>query len=226
MDYSQLDLGEVRFRIRDRGPLADPAPILLLHDLGLSGRCFEHWLAQADGLERRLIAVDLPGFGGSRAGRGSPSPSEFARQLAELVAALRLARFDLVALGWAGRVAEALAARGGSSLRRALAIPGAGSDELGLPADLGPLSALSPEAARSALGARIPAECSPDTRRELRAELASVPGRWLLRVLRATDDPLAGAEGGRGLTRLPPAALGGLPLHNLATVLDLLAPDE
>ncbi|HET9978510.1 MAG TPA: alpha/beta fold hydrolase, partial [Burkholderiaceae bacterium] len=48
--------------IRDVGPRADPAPLVLLHGTGASLHTWEGWTATL-AKTRRVIAFDLPGFG-------------------------------------------------------------------------------------------------------------------------------------------------------------------
>jgi pimeloyl-ACP methyl ester carboxylesterase len=48
--------------VRDEGPRDDPAPIVLLHGLSASLHTWEGWVNALKG-ERRVITLDLPGFG-------------------------------------------------------------------------------------------------------------------------------------------------------------------
>lgn len=56
--------------LRDEGPRADPAPIVLMHGTGASLHTWEGWV-RALKTQRRVITFDLPGFGltGPFAGR-------------------------------------------------------------------------------------------------------------------------------------------------------------
>lgn len=55
-------VGDLRVHVRDEGPRDDPAPIVLLHGTADSLFTWEGWAAQLRG-QRRVIRVDLPGFG-------------------------------------------------------------------------------------------------------------------------------------------------------------------
>jgi pimeloyl-ACP methyl ester carboxylesterase len=48
--------------LRDEGPRGDPAPLLLLHGTGASLHTWEGW-AEALKASKRVIRIDLPGFG-------------------------------------------------------------------------------------------------------------------------------------------------------------------
>src|SRR5512137_513167 len=47
---------------RDEGPRDDPAPIVLLHGTSASLHTWDGWAAALRG-ERRVVRMDLPGFG-------------------------------------------------------------------------------------------------------------------------------------------------------------------
>ena len=59
---SFLELDGMQVHIRDTGPRADPVPVVLLHGMSSSLHTFEGWQTALQG-ERRVISVDLPGFG-------------------------------------------------------------------------------------------------------------------------------------------------------------------
>ena len=48
--------------LRDEGPRDDPVPVVLLHGTGASLHTWEGWVAALKG-QRRVITLDLPGFG-------------------------------------------------------------------------------------------------------------------------------------------------------------------
>ncbi len=112
-DAGPLDLVArgVRWRRYEAGDLSDPAPLVLLSDLGLGAGVYAELLASAEGTGRRVIAFDLPGSGESGRGRGRRDPARFGRELEILLRALRLERIDLGGLGLGGIVARAFAAR-------------------------------------------------------------------------------------------------------------------
>lgn len=59
---SFLELDGMQVHIRDTGPRTDPMPVVLLHGMASSLHTYEGWQTALQG-ERRVISVDLPGFG-------------------------------------------------------------------------------------------------------------------------------------------------------------------
>ncbi len=59
---SFLELDGMQVHIRDTGPRNDPVPLVLLHGMASSLHTYEGWQTALQG-ERRVISVDLPGFG-------------------------------------------------------------------------------------------------------------------------------------------------------------------
>lgn len=57
-----LEIQGMRAHVRDEGRRDDPEPILLLHGTGASLHTWDGWVAALQ-QERRVIRVDLPGFG-------------------------------------------------------------------------------------------------------------------------------------------------------------------
>lgn len=55
-------LNGMQVHLRDEGPRDDPQPIVLLHGTSASLHTWEGWVAALKG-QRRVITVDLPGFG-------------------------------------------------------------------------------------------------------------------------------------------------------------------
>ena len=111
LDGYELDLGHARYRLREAGPLSDPCPLLVLPDAGLSGLAFWPLLQRAQAAGRRVIAVDLPGFGGSRALRTRPTPERLAWGVRRLMVAMRIERSQLLGQGLGGLVARSAAGR-------------------------------------------------------------------------------------------------------------------
>ena len=85
----------------------DGPPVVLVH--GAGGRA-EVWRGQLDGLAdvARLIAVDLPGHGGTGGG-GARSVEEYATWLSALLDALRLDRVVVVGHSMGGAIAQTVA---------------------------------------------------------------------------------------------------------------------
>lgn len=59
---SFVELDGMQVHVRDTGPRDDPMPIVLLHGMASSLHTWEGWQQELQ-LERRVISVDLPGFG-------------------------------------------------------------------------------------------------------------------------------------------------------------------
>lgn len=57
-----IDIAGMSVHLRDEGPRDDPSPIMLLHGTSASLHTWEGW-ARALSRQRRVISVDLPGFG-------------------------------------------------------------------------------------------------------------------------------------------------------------------
>jgi pyruvate dehydrogenase E2 component (dihydrolipoamide acetyltransferase) len=126
----------------------DGEPLVLLHGVGTSRLIWRHVVAPL-GARRRVVVVDVPGFGESPpAGPGF----EFAEVADRLVDALGLERFDLVGHSLGGAVAVAAAARHPEAVRRLVLVSPAG---------------LSPRAAGAAAALGIAAELSARVRRLL-----------------------------------------------------------
>ena len=62
--------------LRDEGPRNDPAPVLLLHGTGASLHTWEGWAAALK-TARRVIRIDLPGFGLSGPFEGQYTPDDY-----------------------------------------------------------------------------------------------------------------------------------------------------
>ena len=57
-----IDVRGLKAHVRDEGPRDDPAPLVLIHGTSSSLHTWEGWVAAFKG-ERRVITMDLPGFG-------------------------------------------------------------------------------------------------------------------------------------------------------------------
>lgn len=57
-----IDVGGLPVHLRDEGPREDPVPILLLHGTSASLHTWDGW-TEALKTQRRVIRVDMPGFG-------------------------------------------------------------------------------------------------------------------------------------------------------------------
>ena len=102
---SFLELDGMQVHIRDTGPRADPVPVVLRHGMSSSLHTFEGWQTALQG-ERRVISVDLPGFGLT-----GPSPQgdyridAYTRFVLRLMDTLEVKRVVLVGNALGGEIA-------------------------------------------------------------------------------------------------------------------------
>jgi pimeloyl-ACP methyl ester carboxylesterase len=110
LELATFDLAVRGARVRyvDGGPREGPA-VVFLHG---HGRDHTQWLRAARALarRRRVIALDLPGFGASEPGAGRAAFEPLAEATLDLVAALQLGRVALVGHSLGGAVAIVAAA--------------------------------------------------------------------------------------------------------------------
>ncbi|WP_237213157.1 alpha/beta fold hydrolase [Falsiroseomonas oryziterrae] len=107
----------VRFHLRDTGP-RDGQAVLLLHGFGASLHTWEDWAAILD-RDRRVIRIDLPGFGLTGADPTRDYTDDRAVVLLEgLLDTLGVARTDLVGSSMGGRIAWRFAAERPDRVRR------------------------------------------------------------------------------------------------------------
>jgi pimeloyl-ACP methyl ester carboxylesterase len=95
--------------VRDEGPRNDDVPIVLIHGTGASLHTWEGWV-QALKPQRRVISLDLPGFGltGPFAGQYTPDDyrgDSYARFLLDLLDHLKVQRAVLAGNSLGGEVA-------------------------------------------------------------------------------------------------------------------------
>ena len=105
----QAQVGGRRLSYAEMGEGGE-TPVLLIHGLG---GCWQNWLENIPRLaqERRVIAVDLPGFGDSEMPAEDISISRYARTLDELGEQLELDRFEVVGNSMGGFIAAEMAIR-------------------------------------------------------------------------------------------------------------------
>lgn len=100
-----IELGGMQVHVRDEGPRDDPEPLVLLHGLSASLHTWEGWAAELRG-QRRVISMDLPGFGLT-----GPSPQgdyrieAYARFVLQLLDSMGIERCVLVGNALGGEVA-------------------------------------------------------------------------------------------------------------------------
>ncbi len=95
--------------LRDEGPRDDALPLLLIHGIGSSLHTWEGWATALRG-QRRVISLDLPGFGltGPFAGdyeRGNYHGDTYARFVLDLLDTLKIERVVLAGNSLGGEVA-------------------------------------------------------------------------------------------------------------------------
>ena len=104
-----VELRGMVVHVRDEGPRDDPLPLVLLHGTGASLHTWEGWVTALKG-QRRVITMDLPGFGltgpftGAYAERDY-SGDAYARFVIDLLDALKLQRVVLGGNSLGGEIA-------------------------------------------------------------------------------------------------------------------------
>jgi len=121
-----VELQGLRVHLRDEGPRDDPLPVVLLHGTGASLHTWEGWAAALRG-ERRVISVDLPGFGltGPSATRDYRGDSD-ARFMLALMDRLQVRRFVIGGNSLGGEVAWRTAALAPERVDRLILVDAAG----------------------------------------------------------------------------------------------------
>ena len=114
---SFVTLEGVRLHVRDTGP-RDGVPVLLLHGFGSSLHTWDQWAALLEA-DRRVIRLDLPGFGLTGADpTGDYSDLRAVALLEGLLDRLGVARADVVGSSMGGRIAWRFAAERPARVRR------------------------------------------------------------------------------------------------------------
>ena len=100
-----IELDGMQVHIRDTGPRNDAAPLLLLHGMSSSLHSFEGWQSALQG-ERRVISVDLPGFGlTGPSPQGDYSIEVYTRFVLRLLDTLEVKRVVLAGNALGGEIA-------------------------------------------------------------------------------------------------------------------------
>ena len=120
----------VRLHVRDTGPRAAPA-VLLIHGFGSSLHTWED-IAPGLAADRRVVRIDLPGFGLTGPDPTGDYTDERAhRILLALLDRLGIARADVVGSSMGGRIAWSLAAAHPERVRRLVLMAPDGFASLG-----------------------------------------------------------------------------------------------
>lgn len=125
-----VDLRGLVVHLRDEGPRNDPAPVVLLHGTGASLHTWEGWV-KALKAERRVITLDLPGFGLTGPFTGEWPSDDYrgdtlARFVLELLDRLRVQRFVIGGNSLGGEVAWRVAALAPQRTQRLILVAAAG----------------------------------------------------------------------------------------------------
>jgi len=173
----------------------DAPPVVLLHGFG---GCWQNWLTTIPRVaaERRVVAVDLPAFGGSSVPRDVLTPSYYARVVDELCEELGLGRVVLVGNSLGGLVATIVAGRMPERVERLVLVAAVGGSHVARVAlDAGPkILALQTD--------RLLRRTPLRSREHPLATLVHAPRALTPALLRAALLPGAGKPG------LPLAAIG------------------
>ena len=79
-----VDAGFGQLHVRESGAASGTVPLVCLHATAYSGRTFEPMM-RALGEARHVIAVDLPGYGGSDALPAKPAIADYAAAVADVI---------------------------------------------------------------------------------------------------------------------------------------------
>lgn len=125
-----IDLKGQLVHLRDEGPRADAAPIVLLHGLSSSLHTWEGWALALRG-QRRVISLDLPGFGLTGPWSGTYAARDYrgdtlARFVLDLLDALAVRRFVIGGNSLGGEVAWRVASLAPQRVDRLLLVDASG----------------------------------------------------------------------------------------------------
>ncbi|WP_088278622.1 alpha/beta fold hydrolase [Ideonella sp. A 288] len=125
-----IDLQGQLVHYRDEGPRGDAVPLVLLHGTSASLHTWDGWVKALRG-QRRVIRLDLPGFGltgpyaGPYAGRAYTGAND-ARFVLDVLAALKVQRFAIGGNSLGGEVAWRVALQAPQRVDRLILVDSAG----------------------------------------------------------------------------------------------------
>jgi pimeloyl-ACP methyl ester carboxylesterase len=123
-----IDVKGQLVHLRDVGPRDDPEPLLLLHGTSASLHTWEGWV-KALSARRRVITVDLPGFGLTGPGAaGDYRGDSYARFVLDLMDQLKVPRFAVGGNSLGGEVAWRTAWLAPDRVTRLILVDAAGPD--------------------------------------------------------------------------------------------------
>ncbi|WP_048441553.1 alpha/beta fold hydrolase [Caenimonas sp. SL110] len=123
-----VSVGDLQVHLRDEGPRSDSVPIVLLHGTSASLHTWEGWAGALRG-QRRVIRMDLPGFGltGPNA-TDDYSVDSYVRMVVELLDRLGVRRFVIAGNSLGGQVAWSLAFAHPQRVERMILVDASGYD--------------------------------------------------------------------------------------------------
>lgn len=121
-----VDVKGLKVHVRDEGPRNDPTPIVLIHGTSASLHTWEGWVAALKE-QRRVITMDLPGFGltGPNA-QGDYRSEAYTRFVLDLMDALGVQRFVLGGNSLGGGIAWQTAVAAPHRVERLILVDAAG----------------------------------------------------------------------------------------------------
>lgn len=128
------DFVDVRGQIvhlRDEGPRADPAPLVLLHGTSSSLHTWEGWVRELR-REHRVITLDVPGFGLTGPFTGRHAPDDYrgdtlARFVLEVLDQLGVQRFGVGGNSMGGEIAWRIASMAPQRVQRLVLVDASGT---------------------------------------------------------------------------------------------------
>lgn len=125
-----IDVNGQLVHLRDEGPRHDPSPVVLLHGTSSSLHTWGGWVAALKG-QRRVVTLDLPGFGltGPFAGRYAADDyrsAQYVRFVLDVLDALKLPRVVLGGNSFGGELAWRVAAAAPGRVERLVLVDAAG----------------------------------------------------------------------------------------------------
>lgn len=124
--YALLTVGPLRPRPPEVAELDAVPPLLLVHGLGESGMADYYPILEALAQDRRVLAVDLPGFGQSTRGNHAYRPEAFAQFLAHVVDTQTAGNVDVLGHSMGGAISIAFAGGHPAKVRRLTLVDAAG----------------------------------------------------------------------------------------------------
>lgn len=171
--YALMDVGPLRPQSVHPGQEAAP-PLLLVHGLAQHGMADFYPLLEPLALDRRVLLVDLPGFGGSTRANRAYRPQAYAEFLARVIDAHAGGRSDVAGHSMGAAVSLALAGQYPQRVRRLALLDAAGvlfretliyemQNEFGEEPESNLLTLVGRDLWRAALAVASPFALDPDT---------------------------------------------------------------